>query len=49
MTKDELNPNDEARNSAEVVMRLVRHSVFDIPSAFVIPASPFQRIASVRD
>jgi hypothetical protein len=34
MTKNELNPNDEARNSAEVVMRLVRfgirHSSFAI-------------------
>jgi hypothetical protein len=48
MTNDELNPNDETRNGAEAVPRLFRHSAFDIPSAFVIRVSSFQRMMSIR-
>src|SRR5215471_7138996 len=42
MTNDELNPNDEIpqQHPAQIARRLrVGHSVFVIPSAFVIPVS----------
>jgi len=44
MTNDELNPNDEIpqQHPAQIGRRLrVGHSVFVIPSAFVIPVSSF--------
>jgi hypothetical protein len=47
MTNDELNPNDEARNDTQVVLRFICHSGFDIPLMF-IRASSFQGIVSIR-
>jgi len=58
MTNDELNPNDEIPSSIrrQIGKRLrVDHSVFVIPSAFVIPVSSFglkanrmSRVKSIR-
>jgi len=48
MTNDELNPNDEARKGTQIAPPLIRHATFVVPSTFVIRASSFQRIVSIR-
>jgi len=44
MTNDELNPNGETGNNANIILAL-GHSSFDIPLSFVIGHSSFPTLA----
>jgi hypothetical protein len=44
MTNDELNPDGEIRNNANIILAL-RHLSFDIPLSFVIRHSSFPTLA----